>query len=184
MKIKTLRFGELEVNADEAIHFPEGILGFPDLRRYCLVDTGDDTLIMWLQSLDEPAIAFPVLEPKIFKSDYVAKLSAQELQALKLENIAQSIVLTILTIQKDVTQMTANLKAPIVINLRDQVGRQVVLQENEYVLKHPMFKELKAHLATIANNKIAQAKAEAARTIASLPVNLKSMAPSTQIKTL
>ncbi|MEW6056019.1 MAG: flagellar assembly protein FliW [Bdellovibrionota bacterium] len=186
MKIKTVRFGELEVGADEIITFPEGILGFTELHRYCLVDPGDDTLILWMQSLDDANIAFPVLEPKIFKSDYVVKLSYQELKQLKLENINQSIVFTILTIPKDVTQMTANLKAPIVVNLREQLGRQVILQENEYTLKHLMFKELKAQLATIETTKKAgqAAEADSNRRAASLPINLRSMVPSSQVRSL
>lgn len=183
MKTKTVRFGELEVGSDEIITFPEGILGFPELQRYCLVDPGDDTLILWMQSLDDANVAFPVLEPKIFKNDYIVKLSSQELKQLKLDNINQSIVFTILTIPKDVTQMTANLKAPIVVNLRDQVGRQVVLQENEYTLKHLMFRELKAQLATIEATKVAQENAETRRAT-SLPINLRSMVPSTQVRSL
>lgn len=182
-----MRFGELEVSSDEIISFPEGILGFPELNQYCLVDPADDTLILWLQSLDRPEVAFPVLEPKIFKTDYVVKLSAQELKHLKLETVQQSIVFTILTIPQDVTQMTANLKAPIVINLREQTGRQVVLQENEYTLKQLMFRELKAHLATIAASKAAQQKAgqpPVERKATSLPINLRSMVPSSQVKSL
>lgn len=183
MKINTANFGELQVSAEEIITFPEGILGFPELHRYCLVDPGDDTLILWLQSLDDPKIAFAVLEPKIYKTDYVVKLSGQELKQLRLDNINQSIVFTILTIPRgDATLMTANLKAPIVINLKDQVGRQVVLQENEYTLKHLMFKELKAQLSTIESSKT-RAGAEI-RSAASLPINLRSMVPSSQVKSL
>ena len=183
MKIKTIRFGELEIGSDEIITFPEGILGFPELHRYCLVDPGDDTLILWMQSLDDTNVAFPVLEPKIFKNDYIVKLSSQELKQLRLENINQSIVFTILTIPKDVTQMTSNLKAPIVVNLSEQVGRQVVLQENEYTLKHLMFRELKAQLATIEATKATQAGSEVRRAT-SLPINLRSMVPSTQVRSL
>jgi len=180
MKINTINFGELAVSAEEIITFPEGILGFPELHRYCLVDPADDTLILWLQSLDDPRIAFAVLEPKIFKPDYIVKLSGQELKQLRLDNINQSIVFTILTIPRgDATQMTANLKAPIVINLKEQVGRQVVLQENEYSLKHMMFRELKAQLATIEASKPASG-----RTATSLPINLRSMVPSSQVKSL
>lgn len=186
MKVKTVRFGELEVSQEEKITFPEGILGFPELTQYCLVDPGDDTLILWLQSLQNPQIAFPVLEPKIFKNDYIVKLSAQELKQLALANINQSIVFTILTIPKDVTQMTANLKAPIVVNLREQIGRQVVLQENEYTLKHLMFKELKSQLTTIEASKAQQkaANGEAPRKAISIPINLRSMVPSAQVKQL
>lgn len=153
MIIKTGRFGQLTVGDDETVLIPQGILGFPEYRQFCLVDPGDDTLILWLQSMENPDIAFPILEPKVFKPDYTARLSAAELRELKLENMNQSAVFGILTIPEDVTQMSANLKAPLVINLKEQVAKQVVLQENEYGLKHEMFKELRAHLITIQSQK-------------------------------
>lgn len=179
MIVKTGRFGELAVGDDELICFPQGLLGFPEYTRYCLVDPGDDTLILWLQSLDKLEIAFPVLEPKIFKPDYTARLSASELRELKLENINQSTVFSILTIPEDITQMTANLKAPVVINLKQQVARQVVLQENEFSIKHGMFKELKLHVLTLmAQNK----NRESERIVSS--VSIKNIPPSLTVKSL
>src|SRR3954468_15320239 len=144
--LETGRFGQLSVGNDETISIPQGVLGFPELTRFCLVDPGDETLILWLQSIQDPKVAFPVLEPKIYRPDYAARLSSAELRELKLENVNQSAVFNILTIPEDVTQMTANLKAPIVINLKEQIAKQVVLQENEYTIKHLMFKELRQHL--------------------------------------
>src|SRR6478736_3466382 len=151
--VKTGRFGQLTVGNDEIIKIPQGIMGFPELTEFCLVDSGDETLILWLQSLQNPDIAFALLEPKIFRPDYAARLSAAELRELKLENINQSAVFSILTIPEDVTLMTANLKAPLVINLKEQIAKQVVLQENEYSIRHNMFKELRTHLMTIQTNK-------------------------------
>ncbi len=147
--VKTGRFGNVVVGDGEIISIPKGILGFPQLTKYFLLDPGDDTLILWLQSMDEPGLAFPLLEPKVFHSSYIVRLSAAELQELKLDNINNSAVFSVLTIPEDVTQMTANLKAPLVINLKDQIAKQVVLQENEYTIKHLMFKELRAHLVTM-----------------------------------
>ena len=184
MKIRTARFGEMEIKDDDIITFPDGILGFPNHHRYCLIDSGDDTLILWLQSVDDSNVAFPVLEPKVFKNDYIVKLSQQELMQLKLENINKSAVFSILTIPKDVALMTANLKAPIVINLNDQIGKQVILQENEYSLKHAMFKELKTHLATIASTRAQQQAGVEARDHASGAVSLKVLNPTTSIKLL
>lgn len=184
MKVKTMRFGELDVGEEEIINFPEGILGFPDLKKYCLIDAGDETLILWLQSLEDANIAFPVIEPKIFKPDYVVKLSAQELAQLRLTSINSSGVFNILTIPKEVDAMTANMKAPLVINLKEQVGKQVILQENEYTIKHPMFRELRAHLTTIHSTRNTQQAAQDAREHVSGPINLKSMIPSAQIKVL
>jgi flagellar assembly factor FliW len=179
--VKTGRFGQLTVGDNEIIIIPQGILGFPEHTRYCLVDPGDDTLILWLQSLESPEIAFALLEPKIFKPDYAARLSAAELRELKLVNINQSAVFSILTIPEDVTQMTANLKAPLVINLREQVAKQVVLQENEYSIKQAMFKELRGHLVTIhAQRGTSRPELE----IHSAAVAIKDIPPSLTVKSL
>ena len=149
MIFETGRFGQLTVDDNEIITAPFGIIGFPELKRYCFVDAGDETLILWLQSIENPDISFPLLEPKIFKSDYKVRLSASELRELKLETVSQAAVFSILTIPEHVMQMTANLKAPLVLNLDLKIAKQVVLQENEYQIKHEMFKDLRAHLITI-----------------------------------
>lgn len=178
--VKTGRFGQLTVSEDEVIRIPNGIMGFPEYTRYCLVDPGDETLILWLQSTEHPEIAFPVLEPKIFRPDYAARLSAAELRELKLENVNQSAVFSILTIPEDVSLMTANLKAPLVINLKEHLARQVVLQENEYSIKHLMFKELRSHLVTIAAQKRVRAEHEAhVSTVA-----IRNIPPSLTVKSL
>ncbi len=150
MIVETGRFGQLNVDENEIINMPNGVLGFPELRRYVLVDPADDALILWLQSLDRSEIAFPAIEPKIFKSDYVVKLSAADQRELGLERINKNAgVLSLLTIPQEIMHMSANIKAPLVINLENNFAKQVVLQENEYSVNHPMFKELKAHVITI-----------------------------------
>jgi flagellar assembly factor FliW len=179
MIIQTGRFGQLEISNEDLITVPQGLLGFPELTRFCLVDPADDTLILWLQSLDNANIAFPVLEPKVFRADYAVRLSAAELRELRLDHLKQAAVLSILTIPADVSQMTANLKAPLVINLKEQLARQVVLQENEYSVKHLMFKELRAHLMTLAAQ---SAAAEAERVGAA--VSVRSLPPSSAVRAL
>lgn len=186
MIIKTGRFGQLTVGDDETIHIAQGLLGFTELTRYCIVDPGDETLILWLQSLENPEIAFPVLEPKIFRPDYAARLSAAELRDLKLESVSQSAVFSILTLPVDITQMTANLKAPLVVNLKAQIAKQVVLQENEYPVKQPMFKELRAHLVTIQAQKRASgiARAEELDQAQGMVVSIRDIPPSLTVKSL
>jgi flagellar assembly factor FliW len=185
--IKTGRFGQLTVGDGETVWIPQGVLGFPEYKKFCLIDPGDETLILWLQSLENPEIAFPLLEPKIFKPDYAARLSAAELRELKLENVNQSAVFGILTIPEDATLMTANLKAPLVINLKEQVAKQVILQENEYSIKHEMFKELRAHLITMSSHKRGVQTAAAADSevdaVAGI-VEIKNIPPSLTVRAL
>lgn len=149
MVVQTGRFGQIEISTDEIITIPSGILGFPQDQEFCLVDTGDDTLILWLQSLTNPRLAFPIIEPKIFKNDYVVRLSAAELRELRMSSIRDASVFTILTIPAQMSEMTANLKAPLVINVREKTGKQVVLQENDQPIKHPMFKELRSRILSL-----------------------------------
>ncbi len=151
MVIETPRFGRIDIAEDEIITMPQGMIGFVSLRRYCLFDPADDMLITWLQSIDDPRIAFPVLEPSVFYQNYRVQLSPHELRDLNLGSLQSAAVLCVITIPDDTSQMTANMKAPIVVNVESRCARQVVLQDNAYAIRHPMFRELRAHLVTIAS---------------------------------
>jgi flagellar assembly factor FliW len=118
VKIKTTRFGELEVDKKDIIEFTEGLLGFENLTKFFIVDPGDQTLILWLQSIDDAATAFPIIEPKIFQPNYTIKLLPVELNSLSLENLSTASVYAILTIPQNVTEMSANLKAPTIFTKR------------------------------------------------------------------
>lgn len=147
MKVKTTRFGDWEINDQtDIIYFAEGILGFEKLHKFVIIDPGDKTLIVWLQSLDNPSVAFPMIEPAFFNLDYKVNLLEHDLQALELENLLGTQIYTILTIPQDVTLMSANMKAPVVINTELKKGRQVVLQDNKPSVRFEMYKELKKYL--------------------------------------
>lgn len=146
MKVNTTRFGELKVDKNDIIIFNEGILGFENLKKYFIVDPGDSTLILWLQSLEEPSIAFPIIEPRIFQPDYTVQLVPMELNSLELESLNKAKSYAVLTIPEKLSEMTANLKAPLVINAEKNIGRQIVLQNNKLSVKHEMYKELKTYI--------------------------------------
>ena len=152
MKVKTTRFGELEVNPSDIITFAEGLLGFENLRKYFVVDPGDSTLILWLQSTEDEKVAFPIIEPKIFKPDYIAKLLPADLNGLDLETLQTAKLYSILTIPANVTEMSANLKAPVVINSVKKVGKQIVLQDSKLSVKHEMYRELKTYIVNFSSD--------------------------------
>lgn len=152
MKVKTTRFGELEVNPTDIITFAEGLLGFEHLKKYFVVDPGDSTLILWLQSTEEEKVAFPIIEPKIFKPDYIAKLLPADLNGLELESIQNAKLYSILTIPANVTEMSANLKAPVLINSARKVGKQIVLQDSKLSVKHEMYRELKTYIVNFSSD--------------------------------
>lgn len=146
MKVETTRFGELTVEKKDILEFKEGILGFDQLTKFFVVDPGDSTLILWLQSIENPQLAFPILEPKIYMPDYIVKLLPAELMSLQLDNVQNASIYTILTIPEDVTKMTANMKAPIVINNTNNLARQIVLQDNKLNVQFEMYKALKQYI--------------------------------------
>lgn len=152
MKIKTSRFGELEVDKKDIIEFTEGLLGFENLKKFFIVDPGDQTLILWLQSIDDSATAFPIIEPKIFQPNYMVKLLPVELNSLALENLSNASVYAILTIPQNVTEMSANLKAPIIINNSTKFARQIVLQDSKLEVRFKMYAELKKYILNFSAN--------------------------------
>ncbi len=197
LRLNSARFGWLQVGVSDIITLPEGLFGFEHLRQFCIVDPGDDTLLLWLHALEDPRISFPILEPKIFKAEYCVKLSPQESRALQFDDPhtrnntlptssnENAVVFTILTIPNNVAEMTANLKAPLVFHLKKRVGRQVVLQEQEYSVRHPMFKEFRMHLMTLENKNAASSTGNVAPQgpqVLALEQDFKSALASTAIQ--
>lgn len=152
MKITTTRFGELEVDKKDIIEFTEGLLGFENLKKFFIVDPGDQTLILWLQSTDDAGTAFPIIEPKIFQPNYMVKLLPVELNSLALENLQNASVYTVLTIPQNVTEMSANLKAPVIINNKTKMARQIVLQDSKLEVRFKMYMDLKKYIVNYSNN--------------------------------
>jgi flagellar assembly factor FliW len=152
VKITTTRFGELEVDKKDIIEFTEGLLGFENLKKFFIVDPGDQTLILWLQSTDDAATAFPIIEPKIFQPNYMVKLLPVELNSLSLENLQNASVYTVLTIPQNVTEMSANLKAPIIINNKTKSARQIVLQDSKLEVRFKMYMDLKKYIVNYASD--------------------------------
>jgi flagellar assembly factor FliW len=140
--VRTACFGGLEtiqVPDQAVLTFPEGLPGFEEHRAFALID--DDRLgeFHWLQSLDDPDAGFLVLEPSEFVADYAFDLPDDVAAALGLDETVQPRVLVILAIPGDIRAMTANLRAPLVINVQSRVGKQVILADDRYALRHPVF---------------------------------------------
>ncbi|MES3039411.1 MAG: flagellar assembly protein FliW [Bdellovibrionota bacterium] len=142
MIIQTSRFGNVEVNAEDVLTFSEGLLGFADLKKFVLLDDPSDDIFAWLQSCDSPQVAFPVLEPELFSENYRATLTKGDLESIKAQTTSALRRFCIITIPDDPTQMTANLKAPIIINVADRIARQCVLQDNNLAIREPIFLKL------------------------------------------
>ncbi len=144
MKFSTTRFGEIEVNLDESIFFPSGLIGFPELTRFVLLNSeSENSPFKWLQSLDDGSIAFILINPLSFKPDYMVEVSDEEISGLELTSEENAAISVIVTMPSNPEEMTANLKAPIIFNVENRRGKQVILNNPEYLTKHLIGQEIK-----------------------------------------
>jgi len=149
MIVETTRFGSISVADEDIITFSEGMLGFSKIDSYVLVERTDDSLFLWLQAVKKPSVAFPLLEPQILDRNFKVELEDEDRKSLKLEpNLIGGKVFCIITIPTDPTKMTANLKAPIVINLKKRIAKQVILHSQDYPIRKAIFSDLQQHCAT------------------------------------
>ena len=142
MKVQTQFFGAMEVNQENIIRFPSGLLGFANFQNFFLVECSEEPLFMWLQSLDDPKTAFTVLESQFFTKDYHITLYPQDLAELEIDHEKNGKALNILTMESGQGEVTINLKAPIILNLQKRIGKQVILTDSRYQVNHPIFKQL------------------------------------------
>ena len=150
MLVKTKHFGEIELDESKIIYFDNGILGFEDCKKYTilydLVD-GERPEISWLQSLDEPALALPVISPLIIKADYNPLVEDELIKSLGELNEDNIVILVSVTVPSDINKISANLKAPFIINSELRKGAQVIAENQDYEIRYHFYEQLKAYKA-------------------------------------
>ncbi|MBQ7195944.1 MAG: flagellar assembly protein FliW [Synergistaceae bacterium] len=144
--IKTERFGEVSYTQEEVLFFPRGIPAFEDKHEWILAGS-DDSAIRWLQSIDDGALALPVTSPDAIQSDYNARIPEDELNLVNESeggtfNPAELALLIVVSIPDNAPwNMTANLRAPILINIKTRKAVQVIALNEEYPVRHTVFSE-------------------------------------------
>ncbi|MGZ9188851.1 MAG: flagellar assembly protein FliW [Nitrospira sp.] len=139
MNCQSARFGTFELKDDSVLVFPSGILGFPDWTKYVLLDHDTDAPFKWLQCMEEPQLAFVVLDPAFFKPDYQIQVPLDALIEIQKVDSDELSVVTILTIPShDPGAVTANLRGPLVMNHRTRLCKQLVLSE-DLPTRYPLF---------------------------------------------
>jgi flagellar assembly factor FliW len=128
--IQSDQLGSVDIDESKILSFDDGLLGFPDITRFAVVDAGDDGTYFWLQAVDDPQLAFLVAVPWAFFPDYAPVLSDADQDALALTDAADATLFCLLTITDD--GVTANLLGPLVVNTATRQGRQVVLGDSDY----------------------------------------------------
>ncbi|MGH2356138.1 MAG: flagellar assembly protein FliW [Chloroflexota bacterium] len=139
--LEVVRFGEwerVEVTPGDVITFPQGLVGMGDRRRFALLDDPRIAPCRWLQSIDDPALAFVVVEPRLVVPDYEAGVSGDDAQQLELRDARDGDLWAIVTVDADPARSTVNLLAPVVVNPQQRLGRQIILDGSGYSLRHPV----------------------------------------------
>ncbi|MDO8585753.1 MAG: flagellar assembly protein FliW [Armatimonadota bacterium] len=136
MRIVTARFGCIDINEASVIDAPEGLLGFEYCRRLVLLEDRPNSHFKWLQAVDHPEVAFIVINPMEFFPDYEVLLTDEHAESLRLEDAADAVMFTTVTVVRDKEHVTTDLAGPIVINARILRARQIVLDDERYGPRH------------------------------------------------
>ncbi|MFS8524884.1 MAG: flagellar assembly protein FliW [Limnochordales bacterium] len=145
MRLNTPRFGEVDVKEEDIIVFPAGILGFEHVQRYVWLEHSDDGVFHILQGVDDPAVAFVLINPLVFRPDYKVEVPPEQVAVLELDRPEEALVMAIVTVPDgDPASMTANLRAPVLFNAEKRLGCQVVMPDGPYGVRHSILAELQA----------------------------------------
>lgn len=147
MLIKTKCFGDVDVAQEKIIRFDNGLMGFEDYKEYTILFDSEKKAgktIMWLQSVEEQALALPVIDPMLITEKYDPIVEDELLSSIGEIGEEDLLILVTLTVPGDITRMTANYKAPIIINAGTLKGVQLIAENEDYMVKHPVYDILKS----------------------------------------
>jgi len=137
------KLGEMDLSEKEIITFEEGIPGFDHLRKFAIVSVARTEPIKWLVSLEDKDVALPIIDPWIVRLDYHVDIPEKDVQDLGIEKNEDVSVWCVVVIPKDKPDdATINLLAPIVVNMKNGKAKQIIMETDEYTIKHGIKDEL------------------------------------------
>lgn len=140
MKIKTERFGELDVKEKDIYIFKKGLLAFEHLQKYVLIDIAENPVFKWLQPVDDPKVAFLMVDPFLVKKDYYVDIDDYLRTELEIEKQEDVLIYTIVTVpDTGFKDATTNLVGPLIFNIEKKKGKQIVLERDDLAIKYPLF---------------------------------------------
>lgn len=143
MKAETKYFGTIDIDDDKVLHFPMGIIGFEELNEFALIfdsDREERSKISWLQSMKEPLMVMPVINPdEIIEDGYHPIIEDELMKQIGDPADADLLIFVTMSIPSDLTKMTANLKAPIIINTTNCMAMQVIVENEDYKVKYNVY---------------------------------------------
>jgi flagellar assembly factor FliW len=143
VKVATKAYGIIDVDEGQKIRFPSGLFGFEALKDYVLLDA-ERQPFYWLQSTEVEQVAFILVNPFLFRSDYEVDIGDDELREIGISTPEKALIFTIVTIPPSGGSMTANLQGPVIINRELRTGKQAVLTDPRWKTKHDIVEEMAA----------------------------------------
>lgn len=147
MLIKTKAFGEVEIDENKMIVFEKGMIGYPELTEFSLIhneEMGNQGGIRWMQSIQEPSFALPVVNPLDIVTEYNPVVNDELLEPLGLFEEGDMLVLVTVTVPKELNKMSINLKAPLIINAATRKAIQVIVENDDFPIRYPIYEILQA----------------------------------------
>ena len=143
MKINTARFGEIDIDETRIFDFALPIIGFNELKKFIILDINQESMFKWLQSVENPDLAFPIVSVFSMNADYSVDIPDNVVEKLKITTAESVLVMNIASIPQDNPQgTTLNLLAPLIFNLDEQLAGQVILSGSGYDISFPLFKKV------------------------------------------
>ena len=139
MEIMSRDFGKLEIDKSDIIAFNSGLPGFEDLEEFVLLPLAEESPFIIMQAVEDPDTAFVTVEPGNLIQNYEFEISDKTEEKLKIDSISNLLILNIITLKENIKNSTANLSAPIVINLEEKLGQQVILDDQRYQVRYKIF---------------------------------------------
>jgi len=148
MKLVSKLFGEINIDNSKIVEFENGIIGFPDLKKFTLIydEENEGGGINWLQCIDEPEFALPVVNPLFISEKYDPFINDELLRPLGELNENNLCVLVTITVPQDIKKLSVNLKAPIIINVEKKKGTQLIVEDN-FPVKYEIYNVLESRKA-------------------------------------
>lgn len=160
MRIETIRFGSVEIDDRKILHFKDGLPGFEEYRYFAILQFEESYPIFWLQSTEDSEICLPVVDAFAAVPDYAFNIEDGDVNELGLSGPEDLHVVSVLVIPDKIDGMTANLAAPIIINVTTGKAKQIILNGGEYSVRSPVFQEIcrlikedETNAGTVAENK-------------------------------
>lgn len=145
MNLLTKNFGEIEITQDRVFSFPDGLPGFANNKRFVILDNDDVTYpFKWLQSVEDSNLSFVIIDPFYILPDYEVEIPDEEVEKLKIENIADATIFAIVLVPEDLSLISANLLAPIVLNNKSKLGKQITMNTDKYKIRQYIINELRS----------------------------------------